>query len=92
MHPTQADGGSESEIHPASRSDSDELEKEAEDDRKAEAAESAQDAHKTADQAPGLEATLDQDMWTRDHRHTSDAGAYQLGESLPATHRQSIAS
>ena len=60
-----------------------ELEKEAEDDRKAEAAEAAQDAHKTADHAPGLEATLDQDMWARDHGHTYDAGAYQLGESLP---------
>jgi hypothetical protein len=53
-----------------------------EDDRKAEAAE---DAHKTADHAPGLEATLDQDIWARDHGHTYDAGAYQLGESLPAT-------
>ena len=58
MHPTQVDGGSESEIHPATRSDSGELEKEAEDDRKAEAAEAAQDAHKTADHTPGLEATL----------------------------------
>jgi hypothetical protein len=55
VHPTQVDGGSKSEIHPAARSDSGELEKEAEDDRKAEAAEAA---HKTADHAPGLEATL----------------------------------
>jgi len=57
LHPTQVDGGSESEIHPASRSDSDELEKKAEDDRTAEATEAAQDAHKTADHAPGLEVT-----------------------------------
>ena len=70
--------------------DSGELEKEAEDDRKAEAAEAAQDAHKTADHAPGLEATLDQDMWARDHGHTYDAGAYQLGESLPATLRDQL--
>jgi hypothetical protein len=84
VHPTQVDGGSESEINPAPRSDSVELEKEAEDDRKAEAAE---DAHMTADYAPGLEATLDQDMWARDHGHTYHAGAYQLGESLPATLR-----
>ena len=84
VHPTQVDGGSESEIHPATRSDSGELEKEAEDDRKAEAAEAA---HKTADHAPGLEAALDQDIWARDHGHTYDSGAYQLGESLPATLR-----
>ena len=64
-------------IQPA---DSGELEK-AEDDRKAEAAE---DTHKTADHASGLEATLDQDMWARNNGHTYDAGAYQLGESLPA--------
>jgi hypothetical protein len=55
--------------------------------RKAEAVEAPQDAHKTADHAPGLEATLDQDMWARDHGHTYDAEAYQLGESLPATLR-----
>ena len=59
-----------SEIRPATRSDSGEPEKEAEDDRKAEAAEAA---HKTADHAPGLEATLDQDIWARDHGHTYDA-------------------
>ncbi len=87
MHPTQVDGGSESEIHPATGSDSGELEKEAEDDRKAEAAEDAQDAHKTADHAPGLEATLDQDMRARDHGPTYDAGAYQLGGRLPGTLR-----
>jgi hypothetical protein len=45
--------------------DSGELEKEAEDDAEA--------ARKTADRAPGLEATLDQDMWARDHGHTYDA-------------------
>jgi hypothetical protein len=39
MHPTQVDGCGESEIDPASRSDSGE--REAEDDRKAEAAEPA---------------------------------------------------
>jgi len=87
VHPAQVDGGSESEMHPATRSDPGELEKEAEDDRKAEAVEAPQDAHKTADHAPGLEATLDQDMWARDHGHTYDAEAYQLGESLPATLR-----
>jgi hypothetical protein len=69
VHPTQVDGGSEREMDPATRSDSGELEKEAEDDRKAEAAEAAQDAHKTADHAPGLEATLDQDMWAGDDGH-----------------------
>jgi hypothetical protein len=84
VHPTQVDGGNESEIHPATRSDSGEPEKEAEDDQKAEAAEAT---HKTADHAPGLEATLDQDIWARDHGHTYGAGAYQLGESLPATLR-----
>jgi hypothetical protein len=36
VHPTQVDGGSESEMHPTTRSDSGELEKKAEDDRKAE--------------------------------------------------------
>jgi hypothetical protein len=45
-------------MHPATRSGSGELEKEVEDDRKAEAAEAAQDPHKTADHAPGLEVTL----------------------------------
>src|SRR5215471_2620324 len=37
VHPTRVDGGSESEIDPATRSDPGELEKEAEEDRKAEA-------------------------------------------------------
>jgi hypothetical protein len=62
LHPTQADGGSESEIDPATRSVSGELEKEAEDDRKAEAAEAAD---KTADQPNPR-----QDMRARDHGHT----------------------
>jgi hypothetical protein len=48
---------------------------------------SGEAAHKTADHAPGLEAALDQDIWARDHGHAYDSGAYQLGESLPATLR-----
>ena len=50
----------------AKYTDSGEPEKEAGDDRKAEAAEVAQDAHKTADHTPGLKAILDQDMWATD--------------------------
>jgi hypothetical protein len=80
VDPTQVDG----EIDPATRSDSRELERAAEDNRKTEAAEAA---HKTADHAPGLEATLDQDMWVRDDGHIYDAEANQLGERLPATFR-----
>jgi hypothetical protein len=57
-----------------------ELEKEAEDDRKAEAAKAAQEVHKTADHAP----TFDQDMWARDHGTHHDTGACQFGENLLA--------
>ena len=34
--------------------------------------------------APGLEAALDQNMWTREDGHTYNTAAYHLGESLPA--------
>ena len=84
MHPTRVDGGSESEIDPATRSDPGELEKEAEEDRKAEAAEAAKDAHKNADHAPGLEAALDQNIWTRDHGHTLRNGSQRPCITTPS--------
>src|SRR5262249_27714301 len=58
VHPTRVNGGSESEIDPATRSDPGELEKEAEEDRKAEAAEAAKDAHKNAHHARPLSTKI----------------------------------
>src|SRR5215471_127855 len=83
VHPARVDGGSESEIDPATRSDPGEPEKEAR-GSESRSAEAAQDVHKTADHAPGLEAALDQNIWTRDHGHTLRNGSQRPCITTPS--------
>lgn len=87
VYPTRVDDGSQSEIDPATRSDPGELEKEAEEDRKAEATRAAQDAHKTVYHAPSLERPLPIEIYGRETTDTATACGGPTGDAQHGSQR-----
>jgi len=86
VHPTQADGGSESEIHSAIVQTPVNQRRRPKTIGKQKPPSPPRDAHKTADHTPGPEAILDQDMRARDDGYCYNAITLKpTNLSLPAT-------